>query len=48
MSEARLYSAAGNRFAVLDAFEREPADPALLARQLCARHELDTRSRAQP
>ncbi|HEX6884643.1 MAG TPA: diaminopimelate epimerase [Planctomycetota bacterium] len=37
----RLYSAAGNRFAVLDAFEREPEQPAELAGTLCARHGLD-------
>jgi len=36
-----FYSAAGNRFAVLDAFEREPADPSGLARELCARHGVD-------
>lgn len=41
MAELRLYSAAGNRFAVLDAFERLPADPAALAREVCARHHLD-------
>jgi len=40
-SETRFYSAAGNRFAVLDAFEHEPADPAGLARELCARHGVD-------
>ena len=39
--EARLYAAAGNRFAVLDAFEREPADPARLAREWSARLGLD-------
>jgi diaminopimelate epimerase len=38
---ASFYSAAGNRFAVLDAFEREPADAAGLARELCARHGVD-------
>ena len=41
MTEPRFYSAAGNRFAVLDAFERVPADPAALARELCARHGVD-------
>jgi len=41
VAETRFYSAAGNRFAVLDAFEREPADPAALARDLCERHGLD-------
>lgn len=41
MSEPRLYSAAGNRFAVLDAFEREPEDPAALARETCARFGVD-------
>lgn len=42
MSETRLYSAAGNRFAVLDAFEHEPSgDPGRLATELCARHALD-------
>jgi diaminopimelate epimerase len=37
----RFYSAAGNRFAVLDAFEREPEDPSELARELCADYGLD-------
>ncbi len=37
----RFYAATGNRFAVLDAFEREPADAAELARELCARHGVD-------
>lgn len=41
MSEPHLYSAAGNRFAVLDAFEGPPDDPAAVARQLCRRHETD-------
>jgi diaminopimelate epimerase len=41
VAELRFYSATGNRFAVLDAFEREPADPAGLARELCARHGVD-------
>ncbi|NOT30119.1 MAG: hypothetical protein HOP15_06700, partial [Planctomycetes bacterium] len=41
MPDPRFYSAAGNRFAVLDAFEHEPADPAALARELCVRHGLD-------
>lgn len=41
MSEPRFYSAAGNRFAVLDAFEREPEDPAALAREYCARFGVD-------
>jgi diaminopimelate epimerase len=41
LHEPRLYSATGNRFVVLDAFEGEPADPAALARELCARHDLD-------
>lgn len=40
-SSCSLYSAAGNRFAVLDAFEREPADAGALARELCARHGVD-------
>ena len=33
--QARLYAAAGNRFLVLPAFERAPAEPARLARELC-------------
>jgi diaminopimelate epimerase len=37
----RFYSAAGNRFAVVDAFERLPGDLPGLARGLCARHGLD-------
>jgi diaminopimelate epimerase len=37
----RFYSAAGNRFAVLDAFEREPERPEELACELCARYGLD-------
>ncbi len=41
MVDPRFYSAAGNRFAVVDAFEHEPADPAALARELCARHGVD-------
>jgi diaminopimelate epimerase len=41
VAEVRVYSAAGNRFAVLDVFEREPADAAALARELCAAHGLD-------
>jgi diaminopimelate epimerase len=41
VAEARFYSAAGNRFAVLDGFEAPPAEPAALARELCARHGLD-------
>ena len=41
MHAPRFYSAAGNRFAVLDAFEGEPADPAALARELCEGHGLD-------
>jgi diaminopimelate epimerase len=41
VADPRFYSAAGNRFAVLDAFEREPAEPAALARELCARHGVD-------
>lgn len=41
MADLRFYSAAGNRFAVLDAFERTPADPAALAREACARYGLD-------
>jgi diaminopimelate epimerase len=40
-SDPRFYSAAGNCFAVLDAFEGEPADPAELARALCARTGVD-------
>jgi diaminopimelate epimerase len=39
--ELHFYAAAGNRFAVLDAFEREPPDPAELARELCPRAGLD-------
>lgn len=41
MVDLRFYSAAGNRFAVLDAFEGLPSDPAGLARALCARFRLD-------
>lgn len=41
MAEYALYSAAGNRFAVLDAFEGLPGDPAVLALELCRRHGLD-------
>jgi diaminopimelate epimerase len=41
VSQPSFYSAAGNRFAVLDAFERLPDDPVTLARQLCARQHLD-------
>jgi len=41
VNEPRFYSAAGNRFAVVDGFEREPADAAALARELCARYRLD-------
>ncbi|MSR62134.1 MAG: diaminopimelate epimerase [Planctomycetes bacterium] len=41
MADVRLYSAAGNRFAVLDAFEHMPADPAQLARLTCDRFGLD-------
>jgi len=41
VSDVRLYSAAGNRFAVLDAFERMPEDPAQLARDVCERFGLD-------
>jgi diaminopimelate epimerase len=41
VAEPSLYSAAGNRFAVLDAFERLPARPAELARGLCGRLYLD-------
>jgi diaminopimelate epimerase len=41
VSELSFYSAAGNRFAVLEAFELMPADPAALARELCARHGVD-------
>jgi diaminopimelate epimerase len=41
LPEVRCYSAAGNRFAVLAALEREPRDPAGLARGLCERHATD-------
>lgn len=41
MADPRFYSAAGNRFAVLDAFEVEPPDLSALARELCARLGLD-------
>jgi diaminopimelate epimerase len=41
VAEVRFYSAAGNRFAVLDAFEAEPGEPGRLARELCARAGLD-------
>jgi len=41
VAEVSFYSAAGNRFAVLDAFEHEPSDPPGLARELCARHGMD-------
>lgn len=41
MAELSFYSAAGNRFAVLDAFERLPDEPAALALELCRRHGLD-------
>lgn len=37
----RFYSAAGNRFAVLDAFEHEIERPEELASELCARYGLD-------
>ena len=40
-SGLRFYSAAGNRFAVLDAFERSLERPEELACELCARHGLD-------
>jgi diaminopimelate epimerase len=36
-----FYSAAGNRFAVFDAFEVEPVWPDELAREVCARAALD-------
>lgn len=41
MHAPRFYSATGNRFAVLDVFEHEPADPGALARALCTQHGLD-------
>jgi diaminopimelate epimerase len=41
VAEFSYYSAAGNRFAVLDAFERMPADPAALALEVCGRYGLD-------
>ena len=41
MAEIRFYSAAGNRFAVLDAFEREPEDAPRRARATCTEHGLD-------
>lgn len=41
MAELSFYSAAGNRFAVLDGFERLPAEPSTLALELCRRHGLD-------
>lgn len=37
----RLYSAAGNRFAVVDAFEKELEHPEELATELCAHYGLD-------
>lgn len=40
-SPVRFYSAAGNRFAVADAFEREIERPEELATELCARYGLD-------
>jgi len=41
VAEVRFYSAAGNRFAVLDAFELPPDDPATVAREAGQRHGLD-------
>lgn len=41
MAEFRCYSAAGNRFAVLDVFEGGPGDPAALARVTCAHFATD-------
>lgn len=41
MAELSFYSAAGNRFAVLDAFERMPAEPSAAALEICGRHGLD-------
>jgi len=41
LPEVRCYSAAGNRFAVLAAFDGDPHDSARLARGLCERHATD-------
>jgi diaminopimelate epimerase len=41
VADLSFYSAAGNRFAVLDAFEHLPADPSALALEVCGRHGLD-------
>ena len=41
MAELSFYSAAGNRFAVLDAFELLPQEPSTLALEICRRHGLD-------